>query len=177
MTAFTHISKSGGSRLDQVWVRPALGLLFASISSCIIWDWPFQTDHCPVVAKFLSTIPTMEEDVDRPLQPPWRALYSDAADKELNAQIRENVLGKIGPCKELMEAAREKLLKVREAGRNHDNLDPGRARSIIESAYLAIEKNMLDAIPWPEVVPQKTREPCKLNFSIGLLNNIQKRLG
>ena len=37
-TAFTHISKSGGSRLDHAWVRPAPGLHFETFSSCIIWD-------------------------------------------------------------------------------------------------------------------------------------------
>ena len=36
MFAFTHISKSGGSRLDQIWVRPALGLMLAIVSACII---------------------------------------------------------------------------------------------------------------------------------------------
>ena len=119
-----------------------------------------------MVADFLNTIPT----------PPWRALLSDAADKELNAQIRENVLCKVGPCKELMEAARGKLLKVREAAHNRYKMDRGRTRSIIESAYLVIEKNMLDAIPWPEVVPQKKKEQCKLHISLRLLNNIQKHL-
>ena len=128
MTAFTHISKSGGSRLDQVWVRPALGLLFAVVSSCINWGWPFQTDHCPVVAEFLATIPIIDEEVGRSPQSPWRALLSDAADKDLNAKIRENVLCKIGPCKEFMEAARGKLSKVREAAHNHDNMDPGKAQ-------------------------------------------------
>ena len=113
-----------------------------------------------MVAEFLYTIPTIEELVERLPQPPWRAVFSDAVEKELNAKIPENVLGKIGPCKELMEAARGKLLKVREAAHNHDRMDPGRARSIIESAYQAIENIMLDAIPWPEVVPQKKKERC-----------------
>ena len=70
-------------------------------------------------------------------------LFSEAADKELNAKMREDVLGKIGPYKDLMETARCELLKVREAAHNRDKRDQGKARSIIESAYVAIEKAML----------------------------------
>ena len=47
--------------------------------------------------------------------------------------------------------------KVREAAHNQDKMDPGSARSIIESAYIAIEKNMLSAVPWPEVAPKKIK--------------------
>ena len=70
-----------------------------TVSAGTIWDWPFKSDHCPVVAEFLSTIPTVGDKVDRPHQPPWRALLGDAADKVLNAKICEKVLGKIGPYK------------------------------------------------------------------------------
>ena len=105
-TAFTHISKSGGSRLDQILVRPAPGFHFGTISSSIIWEWPSPTDHCSVVADFLSTIPIIDGKIDRPLQPPWRRLLSDAADKEFNARILEDVLCKIGQYKDLMETAR-----------------------------------------------------------------------
>ena len=60
---------------------------------------------------------------------------------------------KIGPYKELTEATRGNLLKVREAAHDRDKMDPGTARSIIESAYFAIEKKMLDAVPWLLVFP------------------------
>ena len=76
-----------------------------------------------------------------------------------------------------MESNRVHLFKVREAARKHDNMDPGTARSIIEKAYLAIEKNMLDAVPWPDVVPRVREAPCKWQASIRWLNDIQKRLG
>ena len=46
-----------------------------------------------------------------------------------------------------MEATRSKLLQVREVAMDRDEMDPGVARSIIESANIAIEKNMLEVIP------------------------------
>ena len=51
-----------------------------------------------------------------------------------------------------MEAARGELLKVRQVAHNHDKMEPCKARSIIENAHVVIEKNMLNAIPWPEVI-------------------------
>ena len=77
--------------------------MFDTVSACILWDWSFKSDHCPVVAEFLCTICTVGDKVDRPHQPPWRALLVDAADKKLNTIIRENVLDKIGPYKQSME--------------------------------------------------------------------------
>ena len=46
-----------------------------------------------------------------------------------------------------METARGELLKVRQAAHNRDKMEPRKARSIIENAHVAIEKNMLTAIP------------------------------
>ena len=50
------------------------------------------------------------------------------------------------------------------------------ARAIIEDAFRAIEKNMLDAVPWPDVAPKVKYEPCRWQRSIRLINLIQKRL-
>ena len=61
MTAFTHISKSGGSRLDQICVRSAAGTQLDTVNASIIWDWPHQTDHTPVIGDFLFTIPTVQD--------------------------------------------------------------------------------------------------------------------
>ena len=134
MPAFTHIFKSGGSRLDQIWIRPAPELTLGIVLACIIREWEFKSDHCPVVADLFTTIPIIHDVVERPQQPPWRALLTDLKDKELNAKIRESVLVRIGPYKEVMEANRCHLSRVREAARNHDNMDPGSARAIIENA-------------------------------------------
>ena len=80
--------------------------MFSIVSACIIWEWQFKSDHCPVVAALFATIPIIHDAVDRPSQAPWRALLTDIKDNELNAKIHENVLGKIGPNKEVMESNR-----------------------------------------------------------------------
>ena len=92
--------------------------------------------------------------VERPLQPPWRALLTDFKDKALNANIRECVLGRIAPLKELMEINRGHLSRVRDAARDRNHMDPSSARAIIENAFRAIENHMLDAVPWPDVAPR-----------------------
>ena len=79
--AFTHISKAGGSRLDQIWIRPAPGLSLAIVLACIIWEWESQSDHCPIVADLFSSIPIIHDVVERQRQPPWRALLADLSDK------------------------------------------------------------------------------------------------
>ena len=73
--------------------------MFSIASACIIWEWEFQSDHCPVVADLFTNIPIIHDVVERPQQPPWRALLTDLKDKELNANIRECVLGRIAPHK------------------------------------------------------------------------------
>ena len=72
--AFTHISVSGGSRLDQIWIRPALGLMLPIVSACIILELHFKSDHSPVAADFFTTIPRVLDQDDCPVLPPWRLL-------------------------------------------------------------------------------------------------------
>ena len=60
-----------------------------------------------------------------------------------------------------MEAARGELLKVRQAAHNRDKMEPCKARSIIENANVAIEMIMLNAIPWPEVIPHDVKRSCQ----------------
>ena len=90
--------------------------------------------------------------------------------------MRQDVLGKIGPNRDLMETARGELLKVREAAHDRDKMDHGKPRSIIENVYLAIEKSILEAIPWPEIKAHNKKEPCCWRLSMRLLSNLQKRL-
>ena len=66
--AFTHIFQSGGSWLDQISIRPALGLMLPVVSACIIWDWPFKSDHSPVAAAFFTITFQVHKKVERPAQ-------------------------------------------------------------------------------------------------------------
>ena len=75
-----------------------------------------------------------------------------------------------------MEINRGHLSRVREAVRNRNHMDPSSARAIIENAFRAIENNMLDAVPWPDVAPRDEYAPCRWQAYIRGLNNIQKRL-
>ena len=67
--AFTHLSISGGSRLDQIWTKPANGLFMTTAGSCIIWEWDTHSDHSPVVADLFCEIPMIETSISRPHQP------------------------------------------------------------------------------------------------------------
>ena len=80
------------------------------VSACIIWDWQFKSDHFPVAADFFTITPQVHDKVERPAQPPWRLLLAEAVDKNKCAKISEEVLVKIDPFKEFMEATRSKLL-------------------------------------------------------------------
>ena len=57
---FMHISKSGSSRFDQLWIRPATGATLQVVKATIIWKWPYPTDHAPVLADISSGIPLIE---------------------------------------------------------------------------------------------------------------------
>ena len=117
------------------------------ISASVIWDWQFKSDHSPVAANLFTIIHQVHYKVERPAQPPWRLLLAEVADKENCTKINEEIIIKIDPFKEFMEATRSQLLRDRQAATDRDKMDPGLARAIIESAYIAIEKNMLEAIP------------------------------
>ena len=55
-------------------------------------------------------------------------------------------------------------------------MDPGFERAIIESAHIAIEKKMLEAIPWPEEAPREMRAPCYWHVCLRVLHDIRRQL-
>ena len=75
-----------------------------------------------------------------------------------------------------METHRGHVSRVRDAARSRIHMEPISARAIIEDAFRAIEKNMLDAVPWPDVTPQEKYDLCRWQSSIRLINLVQKRL-
>ena len=73
-----------------------------------------------------------------------------------------------------MEVARTKLGLLRKAANSPNKMDPGVARSIIESAHRVIEQNMLNAIPWPEVAPREVKAPCHWQECLRSLHGIKR---
>ena len=59
--AFTYIGKSGGSRLDQLWTRPATGTILQIAKAPIIWKWQYTTDHTPILADISFAIALISE--------------------------------------------------------------------------------------------------------------------
>ena len=172
--AFTHITKGGGSRLDQIWIRSATGLLQFISLACIIWDWDSHSDHFPVVADIRCHVPWITTHIVREPQPLWRTLLSNFNDDEHRDTILAGVSEKIMPYKILIESHRRKLAALRQAASSRESMDPASSRDVIESAFLAIEKNMLDAIPWPEVKKEAKRGFCKWQHCVRFLQILQK---
>ena len=124
--------------------------------------WPYISDHSPVAADFFTTIPRVHDQDQCVVSPPWRLLLFEIVNKDKCAKHREEVLVKIDPFEELIEATLIKLCLVSQAAHSPGKINPVLARSIIEDAHLAIEKNMLNAIPWPEVPPSNREGPVSL---------------
>ena len=172
--AFTHISKTGGSRLDQIWVRPSLGLAMPIALSCIVWEWDTQSDHCPVIADVVCKMQLITTPVSMPQQPPWRSLLAKFNDDEHRDDIIAAVAKKIAPHKGPIEVQRHILATLRQSVASGVPLDPAQSRGAIESAFLSIEMNKLDAIPWPPAAKRTYRSRCPWQRCVRLLAHLQK---
>ena len=53
-------------------------------------------------------------------------------------------------------------------------MDPSQSRGAIESAFLAIEGNMLDAIPWPQAAKVMFRPACPWQQCLYLITHLRK---
>ena len=97
--AFTHISKSGGSRFDQLWIRPATGATLQVVKATIIWKWPYPTDHTPVLADISSGIPLIEGKRVSNLRPKLRTVLQKANDPKTRDDVVQAVQERIDPKK------------------------------------------------------------------------------
>ena len=174
IVAFTHISNAGGSRLDQIWVRPSIGLTMPIALSCIIWEWDTHSDHCPVIADFVCELPMITTATPTPIQPPWRALLAKFNDDVHREAIIAAVAEKISPHKGLIDNQRCILATLRQSFASGASLDPSQSRGSIESAFLAIEGNMLDAIPWPQAAKRMFRPACPWQQCLYLITHLRK---
>ena len=85
--AFTHITKSGGSRFDQIWFRSCNGMHLDTVNAKIIWNWQHRTDHTPIICDFLSIILTIVDKRNSSAQPAWRKLVRDVTESTTKSII------------------------------------------------------------------------------------------
>ena len=162
--AFMHISKSGGSRFDQLWIRLATGATLQVVNATIIWKWQYPTDHAPVLADIACSIPIIEGTSVSNTQPKLRKVLQKGNDPKTSENvvraIRERIDSKKGPLKEVRRksGALSTSLKVTHPGDDMDQsegihldflIPADNVRAIIDEAYGVIEKQMLESIPWP----------------------------
>ena len=78
--AFTYIGKSGGSRINQLWSRPATGTILRVLKATLIWKWPYPTDHTPMLADISIATQQINEQTTPTKQPKWRTVLGKAKD-------------------------------------------------------------------------------------------------
>ena len=98
--AFMHISKSGGSRFDQLWIRLATGATLQVVNATIIWKWPYPTDHAPVLADIACGIPIIEGKSVSNTQPKLRKVLQKANDPKTRDDVVQAIQARIDPKKE-----------------------------------------------------------------------------
>ena len=153
--AFTHISKSGGSRFDQLWIRLAIGATLQVVKAIIIWKCPYPTDHAPVVADISFGIPVIEGKSVSNAQPKLRKVLQKANDPKTREDVVQAIQERIDPKKESIKEIRRKLAALRKRITvTHPGDDTGQlegihpnsaftavsVRATIDEAYNVIEK-------------------------------------
>ena len=124
VVAFTHLSGAGGSRLDQIWTKPADGLIMLTAGSCIIWQWDTHSDHCPAVVDLICEIPVIDYSVPLPHLPPWRAFMSKLNDDVYRKSVILRVAESISLNQQLIEAHRAILASLRGTFASETPSDP-----------------------------------------------------
>ena len=110
LRAFTYFASAGGAgRLDQVWVRSAVGLQLTVANAAVVWNWPGRRDHDPSVADLLCLIPTGEDLRAASAAPAWRRLVAAMTDDDACAGLRQQVESSMLPAKEAVLSARRQL--------------------------------------------------------------------
>ena len=172
LAAVTYVSTHGtAARLDQTWVRGAMGCELQVVNAAIVWAWPRRRDHDPVVCDVLCDIPAAPP-VERQTARRWRQLLAILDDGTGLAAARSSTAAALAPIRPSIEAAMMSLQHVCAAcGRNADgslpenglgsraggiapwqaeaSSAPSAHRRIIEDAHDAIERGIVNCLPWP----------------------------
>lgn len=160
------------ARLNQIWVRSAIGHILQVLNAAILWAWPWRRDHDSVVCDILVELPTAA-----PLEEPscgqrWRDLVALTGSDAASASARSQVDKGLSPFREGIGAAVVSLQNACTiSGRLADgslpesgtcsqagNLAPwqvecepcaGTLRRLIEDAHDAIEVRIASCLPLP----------------------------
>ena len=75
LQAFTYVSNTGSaSRLDQIWMLPAVGAELHLLNATILWNWPRRIDHHPVLIDLTCVLPTLPPASSSDSAPMWKRL-------------------------------------------------------------------------------------------------------
>ncbi|CAE7749460.1 unnamed protein product [Symbiodinium sp. CCMP2592] len=86
LPGFTHVSPTGSaSRLDSIWILPAIGFHTPVLNSALLWNWHKRVDHHPVLIDLGIDIPTVPAASSDREQPRWRKLADMAHGHNLQA--------------------------------------------------------------------------------------------
>ena len=135
--AFTHKSKSGSSRLDQLWIRPATGATLQVVKATIIWKWPYPTDHAPVLADISSGIPLIEGKSVSNAQPKWRKVLKKSNDPKTMEDVVQALQERIDNKKDSIKEIKCKLAALRKSVKvKHPGDDTGQLEDVqLTSAF------------------------------------------
>ena len=95
LPGFTYVSPTGSaSRLDSIWILPAVGFYAPVLNASLLWNWHKRVDHHPVIVDLGVDIPTAPAAISDLDPPRWRQLAQLAHSQSLPA-LKEQVAAKI----------------------------------------------------------------------------------
>ena len=194
LAAYTYVSATGNaSRIDQVRCRAAPGCTIHIANAAILWAWPRQADHCPVVADLLAELPEVEARSTR--CPPWRAMLAALRDPATRDAVCARAQDAIAPYEGDIRRAHADVSRLLqdELGLPNDSYgglapwyqntqcdDPSGARHAIEAAHSAIEGRLASALPWTMVSGgsrRQRRATEEWTLCVFLLRELRHRVG
>ncbi|CAE7837193.1 unnamed protein product [Symbiodinium sp. CCMP2592] len=123
LPGFTYVSPTGSaSRLDSIWILPAIGFHTPVLNSALLWNWHKRVDHHPVLIDLGIDIPTVPAASSDREQPRWRKLADMAHGHNLQA-LRAQVEAQMDTHRPLlMQAAADLTEASTHGGTSHATL-------------------------------------------------------
>ena len=90
LPGYTYVSPTGSaSRLDQIWVLPAVGFRVPVFNVSLLWDWHKRVDHHPVILDLGVELPEAPVGPADGNPPSWRRLAQQTHEPKLSAAQAE----------------------------------------------------------------------------------------